>query len=183
MNEEERAKRNAYGREWRLRHPGHNTKYARAWDAAHPDRALEIRRAHRDKHREEYLTYMRIYNLTYVRKWDSELRARARARTARWAAANPARAAARRKVNLLRRRARLAGGGGSHTTQEWLEKCALLGNVCIYCGRGDVALTRDHKVPIARGGTDYIENLVPACIECNSAKHTKTATEFLARVA
>jgi len=77
-------------------------------------------------------------------------------------------------------RARRAGNGGSYTAAEWRDKCALLGNLCIYCGRDDLPLTVDHKVPLSRGGTNYIENLAPACGSCNSRKHNRTAEEFLA---
>lgn len=63
--------------------------------------------------------------------------------------------------------------------QEWREKCALLGNVCIYCGEAK-PLTRDHDVPLTRGGTDDIANLLPACKSCNSRKGTRTAREYLA---
>lgn len=65
-----------------------------------------------------------------------------------------------------------------HAVQEWLDKCALLGNVCIYCGEAK-PLTVDHKIPLTRGGTNNIENIVPACASCNSRKGTKTAREFL----
>ena len=81
------------------------------------------------------------------------------------------------------RRVRLRGAQlhGRHTTGEWREKVALLGGCCIYCGRDDLPLTRDHKVPISRGGSDDITNVVPACMPCNRRKKTKTAYEFLAR--
>ena len=80
------------------------------------------------------------------------------------------------------RKARIVGNGGSHTTAEWIDKCALLGNVCIYCGEAK-PLTRDHKVPLTRGGSDYIENIVPACLSCNVRKQARTALEFLGVVA
>lgn len=80
---------------------------------------------------------------------------------------------------MIRRRARALGNGGSHTTREWIEKCALLGNVCIYCGEAR-PLTRDHKVPLSRGGTDDIGNITPACRSCNTRKGTLTAPEFIA---
>jgi hypothetical protein len=43
---------------------------------------------------------------------------------------------------------------------------------CRYCGRDarDTVLEVDHVVPIAKGGTDSMENLATACIECNRSK-------------
>ena len=44
--------------------------------------------------------------------------------------------------------------------------------LCLYCGdhfhRGE--LTRDHVVPISRGGLDVWENVVSACLACNVRK-------------
>lgn len=44
---------------------------------------------------------------------------------------------------------------------------------CWYCGRQTNPFrdfTVDHVYPVALGGTDDIDNLVPACRSCNSAK-------------
>ena len=45
---------------------------------------------------------------------------------------------------------------------------------CGYCGVSEVAtggeLTIDHFVPLSRGGTDDLENLVYACFRCNINK-------------
>jgi len=51
---------------------------------------------------------------------------------------------------------------------------------CAYCGhRGNSAtLEVDHKMPVARGGSDDPTNLTTACWECNRAKGTTTAGEF-----
>ncbi len=38
----------------------------------------------------------------------------------------------------------------------------------------------DHKIPIARGGTDTPENRVPACSACNSQKQKMTPDEYRA---
>ena len=51
---------------------------------------------------------------------------------------------------------------------------------CVYCGAAvsdDYHL--DHRVPLARGGDNTIENLAIACPTCNLRKHTKTDEEFL----
>lgn len=48
--------------------------------------------------------------------------------------------------------------------------------LCLYCGghftRGE--LTRDHVVPIAKGGRDHWENVVSACLHCNIRKGCRT---------
>jgi hypothetical protein len=45
-------------------------------------------------------------------------------------------------------------------------------NLCVYCG--DEANTVDHVIPIENGGTDHPDNLVAACLRCNSAFGAKT---------
>jgi 5-methylcytosine-specific restriction endonuclease McrA len=48
--------------------------------------------------------------------------------------------------------------------------------LCLYCGehfsRGE--LTRDHVVPLSRGGRDSWENVVTACLSCNVRKGCHT---------
>lgn len=78
-----------------------------------------------------------------------------------------------------RRRARLAAAEGSFTTAEWL---SLLADypACPDCRRSwteiaplpgrTSAVSRDHVIPIAKGGSNRIENLRPLCFSCNSRK-------------
>ena len=50
------------------------------------------------------------------------------------------------------------------------------GSLCMYCGKeyGRHSLTRDHVVPISKGGRDTWENVVCACFHCNSRKGGRT---------
>ena len=48
---------------------------------------------------------------------------------------------------------------------------------CFYCGSTE-RITIDHVIAIARGGTDSIGNLVPACKSCNSQKRHLTIMEW-----
>jgi len=77
---------------------------------------------------------------------------------------------------------------GSHTEREWLNLLAQWNWLCFYCGepikRGssdpDHEATKDHMVPISRGGVDFIGNIAPTCLRCNLLKGNKTVEEFKA---
>jgi len=51
------------------------------------------------------------------------------------------------------------------------------GHKCAYCGRGDLPLTIDHVIPRSKNGEDSWENLVAACLPCNSKKGNRTPEE------
>jgi len=50
---------------------------------------------------------------------------------------------------------------------------------CLYCGtrKSRHELTRDHVLPVSRGGTDKWENVVAACKRCNWTKDNKIPEE------
>lgn len=48
---------------------------------------------------------------------------------------------------------------------------------CAYCG--DIYATSvDHVIPVARGGTDTVDNVVSACVRCNGRKGDRTPEEW-----
>lgn len=58
-------------------------------------------------------------------------------------------------------------------------KAQLAKGECHYC-HGHFppdALTMDHLIPVARGGTSTKGNVVPACFACNQAKAARTPAE------
>lgn len=71
---------------------------------------------------------------------------------------------------------------GRFTAAEWRALVASHGPCCTYCGT-DTSLTPDHRLPICRGGSNTIENIVPACLRCNQRKGRLTEEEFRARLA
>jgi len=52
-------------------------------------------------------------------------------------------------------------------------------NLCMYCGaqHPDRQLTRDHVVPMSRGGRDKWSNVVAACRGCNTRKGNRLPEE------
>ncbi len=53
---------------------------------------------------------------------------------------------------------------------------------CQYCGRANLPLTTDHIIPKSLGGKDTWENLVTACMECNTKKGGRTLKDFSAKL-
>lgn len=72
---------------------------------------------------------------------------------------------------------------GSHTGEEWGNLKEYYRFRCVQCGIKESELkkkwkgtylnklTKDHIVPVSRGGTDNIWNIQPLCVSCNSSKH------------
>ena len=79
------------------------------------------------------------------------------------------------KAKFARRRARKIQAGGKFSALEWLELKTKYNFTCLCCGRNepDIRLTADHVIPLAKGGTNNIDNIQPLCISCNSKKHAK----------
>ena len=79
-----------------------------------------------------------------------------------------------------KRRARIAGNGGSWTVQEWLALKRGYGNRCVGCWKTEAELKAlgrklvpDHIVSVANGGLNHITNLQPLCQGkdgCNNKK-------------
>jgi hypothetical protein len=57
-----------------------------------------------------------------------------------------------------------------HTEQDWLSLLEVYEYKCFGCGVQSDKLTRDHIVPVSKGGGDEIENIAPLCSSCNSKK-------------
>jgi 5-methylcytosine-specific restriction endonuclease McrA len=79
----------------------------------------------------------------------------------------------KRRALVQDRRARGLQAPGRFTVQEWHGLCQAQGGRCLACGTSG-PLTADHVIPLAKGGSNGIENIQPLCRSCNSRKGTKT---------
>jgi len=59
------------------------------------------------------------------------------------------------------------------TSDEWFDILEKYNYRCVHCGVEfdcENLPTRDHIIPISKGGNNIKENIVPACRSCNSKK-------------
>ena len=85
----------------------------------------------------------------------------------------------RRLRYYARRLLRLAENGGTHTPEQWEALKRACGGRCLRCGRR-TRLTRDHVVPVSKGGRGDIGNIQPLCWPCNRGKY-QNATDYRLR--
>lgn len=77
------------------------------------------------------------------------------------------------KTGYYERRVQLMNG--NHSLGEWETLKAQYNFICPCCLKREpkISLTRDHIIPISKGGSNNIENIQPLCQSCNSKKNTK----------
>jgi 5-methylcytosine-specific restriction endonuclease McrA len=141
------------------------------------------RKAQRSKLIKEWKKKQRRQNTDYAKR-QREVK-KAYARTERGKALSRL----SRKRNILtilqcNRRRMLVKKGviGFHNSDQWENLKSLNDYRCVSCKIDEIALqakwgkswlsklTKDHIIPLSKGGTDYIENIQPLCVSCNSMK-------------
>jgi 5-methylcytosine-specific restriction endonuclease McrA len=118
-------------------------------------------------------------NTANVLRWQKENRDKVNAKNARWRREHPE----ARSKESAERRAREMNAPGSHTIAETKRLLVEQGCLCAnpFC-RADLRKTRrhlDHKTPLARGGSNGIENLQWLCGPCNESKGAKDLDAWL----
>jgi 5-methylcytosine-specific restriction endonuclease McrA len=176
-----RARGRAFSREYRRRFPDR----VRAQRERDRERIREYLRGWRQRNREKLRDYSARYRLEHhdrelakSRKYHRLNAEYRRQGSAEWRRKNPDRHA----FLSAARRARELNAVGSHTYAEWRAMVALFEGRCAYCGRLG-PLTRDHVIPLARGGSNSIGNILPCCRTCNGRKSVAELGEFRARLA
>jgi 5-methylcytosine-specific restriction endonuclease McrA len=149
------------------------------WYAANAEyaRKAENQRYHRDKANGKRRKLNLDSTKTKVRqkRYVENHRDRRRTSSLRYAKSLKGRAAHHR------RRALINNAPGSHTADDLRTLYALQEERCAYCGitlHGEYHV--DHMQPIARGGSNWPDNLALTCSDCNLSKGAKTPGEWMA---
>lgn len=83
------------------------------------------------------------------------------------------------KAVQMRRRGRESLSGGTYTWTEVMRLFLLFDRRCAYCEQPVIGQPDpDHVVPLSRGGSNSITNILPSCRTCNSDKRDLLLTEW-----
>jgi len=85
---------------------------------------------------------------------------------------------ARHVASEHNRRARKLSTGGSYTSQEIEAQYKRQKSKCYYCHKKMIKSHIEHVVPVTRGGSNDISNIVLACPTCNRSKGAKLLHEW-----
>jgi len=182
----------------RQEYPERAAEYDKRWYEAHAEEKRAYQKAQRalnpEKVRESMAKWRALHiaherNYRFVRYWANPEKFRARVKASRekhhdkviervylWKKQNPDKAKAIQHASSVRRKARAKNAAGSFSFREWESLKARYDHTCLCCGRQEpeVKLTPDHVIPLARGGSNGLENIQPLCLSCNASKQAKT---------
>ena len=171
-------------------------KRSRKWGADNMEQARANAKRYAETHREEIRAYReatadriaankrawRKANAEKVRaqKNASQKRNRAAAneRTKRSQAKHPERRRLQGRIDAHRRR----HAPGNFTAADVDLQFKAQGGNCWWCGKPLKKYHVDHRIPLAKGGTNDPRNLCLACPKCNQSKNAKLPSEWIGRL-
>lgn len=133
------------------------------------------KKANRKKYNENNREKINEYNKKYLKE-HPEIR---KAQKKRYAATENGHKALKEKDRRKRqrRRAKEKGLESSLTAKQWEDCKSFFDGHCAYCGcEGEMA--QEHFIPVANGGEYSRDNILPACLLCNSHKGSRDFFEW-----
>jgi len=155
------------------------------WRKNNPERVKEIKGRYRENNKDKIKEYNTQYEKTKNAKERTErYKEKDKFIDTRERYNKSEEGKASRQRGDFMRRVKMGEIISTLTSKEWLDILERYNYRCAYC---DVEFevenmpTKDHVIPISRGGGNTKENIVPACQTCNSKKHNKLDYNILAR--
>ena len=179
-------------RSYYIKHAVELRDKSRRYRAINVDRIRAAARAYNQAHQQEKRTYNQRYYACnsnrlreYARNYSQDHREQKRVYLRSWYAKHPE----HKRVAINRRRMRKLQSVGAHTAADirlqvkaQTDKRGRLH--CWWCGKVIHGKTYhvDHRIPLAKGGSNGAENLVITHSMCNLKKSDKLPSEFMGRL-
>lgn len=130
----------------------------------------EKRKLESKKYAKSHPERIKAYNSKWYAALSKEGKQKHKENAYAWRLKNPIKFAQLNRQNQHRRR--LQKVGSTHSIKQWLWRVDFYGWKCFYCGikLTPATLTKDHRIPLSKNGTDWASNVVPACMSCNCHK-------------
>lgn len=150
---------------WWDEHPEKRSEYNRRFRLAHP----EVVRANHRRWREANRDYV---NADMRERWRERYAAKYKQVRQLWRKTN----VVKMRAYCLNYQAKKRGAEGRYTDDDILGKLADQNGLCFWCSEPLPSLYHvDHVIPLSRGGSNDPDNLVCACVSCNTSKSNKLA--------
>lgn len=149
-------------------------QYHKGWRDSHPEWRKQSNERSAKRQR-EIPGLKKRYDAAYYQRHKEQVKANAKA----YAREQREKMLPFRRAALVRYRARLAKADGNFTAGQFRELCEAYDWHCAYCHLQTAELTVDHILPLSRGGSNDISNIIPACGPCNYSKRDKTPLEYV----
>jgi hypothetical protein len=144
----------------------------KVWRKSSPERIAKEKAERTEYRKREYVKVKNKQRHTEYRS-DPQNQEKARGRTIQWRKANPE----KERHHALLKHYRKKNAEGAHTLEQWKTLLAFFDGKCPCCGKKRV-LTRDHIIPLNKGGTNWITNIQPLCRSCNASKQDHHTTDY-----
>ena len=148
-------------REWHKNNPEAAREKTKRWQEKNPQKVKANRRSEAVKRAQT--------------NWVKKNRLKVRETNRVWARENPD------KKNRLAQKRRARKKGNASVFYDRSEVFDRYDHLCGYCAAPATCL--DHIVPVACGGPDAIDNVIPACLVCNAKKGAKSLLLFMTQAA
>lgn len=166
-----------------------NRLRASQWRDAHPGQHAENMRVYREENRDEVNTRNREREAAkppserIAYRYKRRHPQRVRESQYKWREKHPDTWRVASKKGQTTRRARKQGAEGAYTLEDVQKQLIVQRELCWWCGEKIKGKYHpDHLIPLSRGGSNYPNNIVVACVSCNLKKYNKMPWEWSGRL-